>query len=234
MFFGSIVRGLSAERENFGIGEDAWRLFGGVKDARDGGLVSGNAVLLQPEQHVGLSAHRADLDYLVEAEKMRGHATVDGVGKLEIIFSKCFDERGGVNSRCGAKRVMADDGIVQRNRCVGSLSHFLAILLEPREILLHEAHEAKIDKHQFHGRIANAFTEGVGGGMDLVGTGSDSRKRIGDGKAAVIMTMPIDTNFLAGRFHDFFDGKLNKVERTVGSCVTDRVAEDDSTGAISN
>src|SRR5260370_13210049 len=85
MFFGSIACGLGAERENFRIGEDARRLFGGVKDARHRGLVSGDAVLLQPEQHVGFSAHRADLDDLVEAEKMRGHTTVDGVGKLEII-----------------------------------------------------------------------------------------------------------------------------------------------------
>src|SRR5258706_15760937 len=140
MVFGSIACGLGAECENLRIGENAWRLFSSVKDARDGGLVGGNAVLLQPEQHVGFSAHRADLDDLIEAEKMRGHATVNGVGKLEVIFSEGFDKRRGVNSRRGAKRVMADDRIVRRNRCVRSLSHFLAILLEPREILLNKAH----------------------------------------------------------------------------------------------
>src|SRR5229473_5615986 len=145
MVFCSIPCGLGAQRKNFRIGEDARRLFGGVKDARNGGLVGGNAVLLQPEQHVGFSAHRADLDDLVEAEKMRGHTTVDGVGKLEIIFSEGFDERRGVNSRRGAKRVMADDRIVWRNRRMSSLRHLFAILLKPRKVLLNEAHEAKID-----------------------------------------------------------------------------------------
>src|SRR5438128_1759015 len=104
-------------------------------------------MLLQPEQHIGFPAHRADLDYLVETEKMRGHTAVDGIGEFEIIFAKSFDERGGVNSGRSAKRVMSDDRIVRWNPCVRSVRDFFAIFLEPREILRDEPHEAKIDEH---------------------------------------------------------------------------------------
>ncbi len=104
-------------------------------------------MLLQPEQHVGLAAHRADLDHLVEAEEMRGHTAVNGISELEIILSKGFDERGGVNACRGAKGIMADDRIIGRNHRVGGLRDFLAILLEPGQVLLDKVHEAKIDEH---------------------------------------------------------------------------------------
>src|SRR5260370_20146847 len=136
---------------------------------------------------------------------MRCLRAVNGAGELQIVFSESSDERGGVNARRGAKRVMAQDRIVRRNRGMGSLSHFFAILLKPREILLNEAHEAKIDEHQFHGRVANAFTEGICGSVNLVRTASHSRKRIRDRKSAIVVAMPVDANFFAGWFHHFVD-----------------------------
>src|SRR5260370_28887878 len=155
---------------------------------------------------------------------MRGHPAVNGVGELEIIFSESFDERCSVNSRRGAKRVMAQEGMVRRNRGMGSLSHFFAILLKPREILLNEAHEAKIDEHQFHGGVANAFTEGICGGVNLVCAASHSRKRIRDRKPAIVVAAPVGAIFFAGWFHDLVCGELAKVERTIWRGCADGVA----------
>ncbi len=70
--------------------------------------------------------------------------------------------------------------------------------------------------------------------MDLVRTACHSRKRIGDGKAAVIVPMPIDANLLARRFHDFFDGKFHQVERAIWRGVADGVAQNNRARAVSN
>src|SRR2546428_589673 len=68
-----------------------------------------------------------------------------GIAKRITQTRACFTVslRHGFRSKC----VMADDRMVRRNRGVGSLSHFFAMLLKPREVLLNEAHEAKIDEH---------------------------------------------------------------------------------------
>src|SRR6266446_3932451 len=81
------------------------------------------------------------------ASKMRVTAAVNGVGEFEIILSKRFDERGGVDARCGAEGVMTDDRIIRRNHGVRGRGDLLAVFLEAGEILLNKAHEAKIDEH---------------------------------------------------------------------------------------
>ena len=71
-------------------------MFGGVEDARDDGFVRRNFVFLEPEEHVGFTAHGADLDDLVEAEEARGYAAIDGVGQGLVAFVKSFDDGGGM------------------------------------------------------------------------------------------------------------------------------------------
>ena len=107
--------GLGAQSENFRIREHARGLLGGVKDSRDRGVGGGNAMLLEPEKHIGLAAHWADFDYLIETEEMRGHSAVNRIGEFPIVFSEGFDERGGVHACCGTECIMADDRIVRRN-----------------------------------------------------------------------------------------------------------------------
>ena len=68
------------DRVNFRFGEDALGLFGGGEDAIDAFVGGRDAALFEPVNHVGAAAERADFDDLLEAEKMRGHAAVDGVG----------------------------------------------------------------------------------------------------------------------------------------------------------
>src|SRR6266403_2245669 len=63
--------------------------------------------------------------------------------------------------------------------------------------------------------------------MDLVRTGGDGRERIGGGQAAIVVTMPVDADFFAGRIHHFVDGEFHEVERAVGRGVADSVAEND-------
>src|SRR5580693_10147004 len=73
----SLISGLAfAEGLDFGVGQDSGGFFGGGEDAIHFGLVGGNFVAFEPEHHVGLAAHRADFDDLVEAEKMRWYAAV--------------------------------------------------------------------------------------------------------------------------------------------------------------
>ena len=48
-----------AEGVEFGVGEDAGGIFGGVEDARDDSVVGGNPVAFEPEEDVGFAAQRA-------------------------------------------------------------------------------------------------------------------------------------------------------------------------------
>ena len=72
---------LTTQGKNFRIREYARGLLGGVKDAIHHGIIRGNSVFFQPEEDIGFSAHRADFDHLIEAEKMRGNAAVNRVGQ---------------------------------------------------------------------------------------------------------------------------------------------------------
>src|SRR6266481_1309549 len=114
----SIAGCLRTQGKDFVVGQDSGGLLGGVEDAIHDSVVRGNAVTFQPEENVGFAAHRADFDELLETEKMRGHSTVDSVGKSRIVFAKGLDNGRGMNAGGGAKRVAADNGIVRRNRRV--------------------------------------------------------------------------------------------------------------------
>src|SRR4029077_5407967 len=165
---------------------------------------------------------------------MRGHTAVDGICEFEIIFAKGFDERGGVNAGGGSKRIAADDRIVRRNQSVRGLGDFLAVFLEAGKILLDEVHQAKVDEHQFHGRVAYTLAKSVSCRVNLVRAGSKCRERIGNGEAAIVVPVPVDANFLAGRFYDFVDRKLHKIEGAGRSGMADGVAKNDGARAVSN
>ncbi len=64
--------------------------------------------------------------------------------------------------------------------------------------------------------------------------GSDGCERIGDGEATIVVPMPVDANFFAGRLHHLVDDKLNEIKRAVGGGVADGVAENDGARAVSN
>ena len=87
---------------------------------------------LQPENDIRFSAHGTDFDDLIEAEEMRGNTAINGIGKGPIVFAIGFDDRGRMNASGCAKRVVANHGIIGRNRRAGRFGHFLAIFLETR------------------------------------------------------------------------------------------------------
>ncbi len=153
----SIVRGLGTESLHFGFGEDAGGLLGGVEDAGDERVIGGDAVALEPEEHVGLAAHGADFDDLVEAEEMGRDAAVDGIGEGGVFFVIGLDDGGGVHAGGGAEGVAADDRVIRRDRGVRRFGDFFAIFLEAGEILIEQAHEAEVDEHEFHRRVADAL-----------------------------------------------------------------------------
>src|SRR6266436_2097838 len=124
----SIAGCLRAQGKDFVVSQDS----GGLLDS----VVRGNAVAFQPEENVGFAAHRAYFDDLLETEKMRGHSTVDGVGKGRIVLVKGLDNGRRVNACGGAKRVAADYGIVGGNRGVGGLRNFFAILFQAGKVAI--------------------------------------------------------------------------------------------------
>ena len=85
---------------------------------------------------------------------------------------------------------------------------FFGIFFESREIAIDQAHQAQIDEHQFHRRVADSFAERVRGGVDLICAGGDGGERVCDGQAAIVVAVPIDTDFLAARFDDFLDYEI--------------------------
>src|SRR2546430_14782208 len=67
-----------------------------------------------------------------------------------------------------------------------------------------------------------------------MGAAGYGRQRIGNGEAAIVVAVPVNTNLFAGRPHNFFDGKFHEVERAIRSSVANRVAEHDGARTISN
>ena len=132
----SMACGLGAECGDFGVGQDTSRLFGGIEDAIDERFLGWNLVALEPEKDVGLAAHGADFDHLIESEEMRRHTAIDGIGERLVAFVKGFDDRGGVDAGGGAESIATDDGIVRRDRGMRVLGDLLAVFLEPREVLV--------------------------------------------------------------------------------------------------
>ncbi len=100
------------------------------EDAVDQFLVLRNAVAFQPELHIRLAAHGADLDHLLHAEEVRGHAGVDAVGQHLVVLAIGLDDGSRMNAGSGAEGVVADHRIVLRNRHPRRLRHRVAIFLQ--------------------------------------------------------------------------------------------------------
>src|SRR5258707_14465350 len=64
--------------------------------------------------------------------------------------------------------------------------------------------------------------------------GSYSPERIGDGQAAIVVTVPVDADFFAARFHDFVDGEFYQVVGALRRGVTHGVEENDTAGAAAD
>jgi len=147
--------------------------FSGIENAGNHGIARRDMVALQPEQDVGLAAHRADFDDLLQAEEMGWDAAVDDVGKAGIFAVEGFNYGRGVDSSGGAESVVAHDGIIWRDGSVRGFRDFLAIFLQAGEVAVDQAHQAEIYEHEFHRRVAHSFAEGICGGMDLIRAGGD-------------------------------------------------------------
>src|SRR3954469_22415750 len=140
----SIARGLRTQRLEFGIGEDAGGLFGGVEDTIHERVSGSDAVTLEPEQHVGFPTHRTDFDDLVETEEARGKTAVDDVSESRVLTVEGFDDGGGVDPGGGAEGIAADDGIVRRDRRVRGGANFFAIFLEAGEVAIDQARSRRL------------------------------------------------------------------------------------------
>src|SRR6185437_2548477 len=102
------------------------------------------------------------------------------------------------------------------------------------EFAVNQSHQAEIDEHELHRRVTDALTERICGCVDLIGSGGDGGQGICDGKAPIVVTVPVDANFFAGWFNDFVDCELDKIVSAARFRVTDRVAEHDGASAATN
>src|ERR1700722_668226 len=220
-----------AEGLDFGVGQDSGGLFGGGQDAIHFVFVGGDFVAFEPEHHVGFPAHRADFDDLVEAEEMGGDATVDDVGQGWVAV-KGFDDGRGVDAGRGAEGVVADDRIIRRDRGVRRDGDFFAIFLEAREIAIDQAHQAQVDEHEFHRRVADTLAERICCGVDLICAAGDGCERIGDGETAIVVSVPVDANVLAAGLDDFVDGKFDEVVGALRRGVTDGIAKNNGARTV--
>src|SRR5690606_31311121 len=64
-----------------------------------------DAPLLEPEHHVALARHEADLDRLVLAKPSRGHARVHAIGEVLVALVDRLDHRRRVHPGGGAEGV---------------------------------------------------------------------------------------------------------------------------------
>src|SRR5258708_2473714 len=70
--------------------------------------------------------------------------------------------------------------------------------------------------------------------MDGVCAGGYGPEGIGDGEAAIVVAVPVYTDFFAAVLHDFVDGKFYEVIRALRSGMADGVAEDNRTGSAAD
>src|SRR5438093_1547384 len=84
---------------------------GPLEDGGDPRLRGGMAPLLQPVDHVGLSAQGPDRDLLLAAELARRHSRVYPVGQPRVPLLEGLDDRRGVDAGRCPEGVPPDDGI---------------------------------------------------------------------------------------------------------------------------
>ncbi len=73
-----------------------------------------HAAPLQPEHHVRLARHRADVDLLLAPDQAGRHAGIHRVDELAVLLPERLDDGRGVDAGGGAEGVAADDRIVRR------------------------------------------------------------------------------------------------------------------------
>src|SRR5215471_18290061 len=134
-----LVRGQLPRRpytfQNLCLGQQVGRVFGALENALyQLGRVR-NAAPFQPEMHVRLATHRADLDDLLEPEEMGWHTRIDAVCQHLIVLSISLDDRRGMDAGGGLECVFAHNGIVGRNRNTRRVSDRFAVILQLRQAL---------------------------------------------------------------------------------------------------
>ena len=76
---------------------------------------------LQPEEHVGLAAHGANINHLLQAKHVRGHTGVDGIGQFDVVLLIGLDDGGCVYASRRAERIFPHYcAIRQRNNLSAS------------------------------------------------------------------------------------------------------------------
>src|SRR5947207_14745245 len=105
--------GLCAKCMHFIVREYAGGLLGGIENAIDKRVACGNTMALQPEEDIGFAAHRANLDDLIEAKKMRRDAAIYRIGERGRMLVG-LNDRGGVHAGGSAEGVAPDHGIIRR------------------------------------------------------------------------------------------------------------------------
>src|SRR5919107_1715905 len=210
--------------------EHAAGALGAVVDALDALVRGFEAARFEPVDDVRFAAHRADLYLLAHAEEPGGHSRVDEVCEFRVALAEALNHRGGVDARRRAEGVAAEDGVVERDRPAAALRGLLAVLAQPREVVVNPAHELQVYEKLIHRRVADALADAQGRAVNLVGPALDGGDGVDDPEAAILVAVPVEAHAAALLFDDLPDEAHDRA-RAVGRGVADGVADADGARA---
>ena len=131
---------------------------------------------------------------MLTAKKFRWHPGVDAIGEPVIAFPFRLDNGGGVNAGRRPKCILAEHGIVRRDRHPGSVGDDLAHLAKLAEVRIDPAEQSEVHQQQVQVGVAHAFAKTERAAMDSVGAGDGGLDRVDDAEAAVAMPVPVEPN----------------------------------------
>src|ERR1051326_509812 len=90
-----------AKRQQIVFVQNPRRLFRRVEQLRNQSVFGRDLMPLQPEEYIGLAAHRANLDDLLQTEQVRRNAAVNNIRQLYISLVERLYDGCRVDARSG-------------------------------------------------------------------------------------------------------------------------------------
>lgn len=191
------------------------------------------AMLLQPPDHVGFSAHRTHGDTLLLAEVRSRYAGIHAVRQPWIAFAHGFDHGGGMHARAGQESVVAKDGVVVRDGHAQMLGASAHVVAEATQVAVDPAQQFEVGEQQIHRRVAGTFADAQGRTVHFIDSGFHRGHAVREVQIAIAVSVPVDADISALALHNAFHER-HEIAHTVWRRVAARVANADALGAEVN
>ena len=96
-----------------------------------------------------------------------------------------LDHGRGVHSGRGPEGIGPHHRVIDRDRHLAGARHELAVLTEPRQVVVDVAHQPQVDQQEVHGRVADPLADPERRAVHAVDTREDRLEGIGEVEAAV-------------------------------------------------